>query len=375
MRTSSRSRTRVLVGTRTIWRATLGSLTAASRSVLRTPLKRSPMPASAPRNAVSTRSGAVAKLVSPSSEAKTAPPIRAAPHKSGQYRAAEPLHREPAPVDQTAVAPIHRKRRLVAEIDGLGIEPPICAAQPSLGPRPRSPALAIALGIAPATSTAASALDSTPAGQPNERHDAPPSGTSQRDRTVEGRSLSDRWRSPRIAHPRHDSAKNGGGMWPQCGARHAYARGPRTVSRAMLRAERELGRNCRLSAIHRGHFGGRAVDNGRSRRLYNRSWRAAALARWRVCEAPHCLRGESSGHESMAMSDVRASAAPRACRRRGRKVPGCLKSESEERETWTAESLRAASSNGEGVGSRAWAFSQESGLEETSAVDVSGQHY
>ena len=32
------------------------------------------------------------------------------------------------------------------------------------------------------------------------------------------------------------------------------------------------------------------------------------------------------------------------------KAPGCLTSESEERETWTAESLRAASSNGEGVG-------------------------
>src|ERR1700719_1124230 len=36
--------------------------------------------------------------------------------------------------------------------------------------------------------------------------------------------------------------------------------------------------------------------------------------------------------------------------RRSRKAPGCLKSESEERETWTAESLRAASSNGEGLG-------------------------
>jgi len=31
-------------------------------------------------------------------------------------------------------------------------------------------------------------------------------------------------------------------------------------------------------------------------------------------------------------------------------APGCLTSESEERETWTAESLRAASSNGEGLG-------------------------
>src|ERR1700693_6016732 len=36
--------------------------------------------------------------------------------------------------------------------------------------------------------------------------------------------------------------------------------------------------------------------------------------------------------------------------RRSCKAPGCLKSESEERETWTAESLRAASSNGEGLG-------------------------
>ena len=36
---------------------------------------------SAPRSAVSTRSGTAAKLVSPSSDAKTAPPMRAAPQK------------------------------------------------------------------------------------------------------------------------------------------------------------------------------------------------------------------------------------------------------------------------------------------------------
>jgi len=54
--------------------------------------------------------------------------------------------------------------------------------------------------------------------------------------------------------------------------------------------------------------------------------------------------------------------------RRSCKAPGCLKSESEERETWTAESLRAASSNGEGLGFRAWAFSARERLEETSAV-------
>jgi hypothetical protein len=56
---------------------------------------------------------------------------------------------------------------------------------------------------------------------------------------------------------------------------------------------------------------------------------------------------------------------------RGRKTPGCLTSESEERETWTAESLRAASSNGEGFGF----FRESAAMEETSAVDVSGQHY
>ena len=38
--------------------------------------------------------------------------------------------------------------------------------------------------------------------------------------------------------------------------------------------------------------------------------------------------------------------------RRSCEAPGCLKSESEERETWTAESLRAASSNGEDLGSK-----------------------
>src|SRR6202034_2213378 len=48
--------------------------------------------------------------------------------------------------------------------------------------------------------------------------------------------------------------------------------------------------------------------------------------------------------------------------RRSCEAPGCLKSESEERETWTAESLRAASSNGEDLGSKDLRpFPQESG--------------
>ena len=65
----------------------------------------------------------------------------------------------------------------------------------------------------------------------------------------------------------------------------------------------------------------------------------------------------ASGHDLVAMTDARGFGGSGVCRRRSRKVPGCLTGESEERETWTAESLRTASSNGEGLGRKAWAFS------------------
>ena len=58
-------------------------------------------------------------------------------------------------------------------------------------------------------------------------------------------------------------------------------------------------------------------------------------------------------------------------RTRGRKVPGCLTSESEERETWTAEVLAGRFLERR----RLRLLPQECGREETSAVDVSGQHY
>jgi hypothetical protein len=139
-----------------------------------------------------------------------------------------------------------------------------------------------------------------------------------------------------------------------------YARGPRIVSRAMFALSASSAEIADLSVIHRGHFGGRAVDNGHSRGLYNQSWRATAL---RDGSSAKPLTVYAVNHPAMSYGHVGCTGfgGSAACRRRGRKVPGCLKSESEERETWTAESLRAASSNGEGVGSRAWAFSQESG--------------
>ena len=73
---------RVVVDTRMTWRAALASPGGGRRSVLRVTLAmRSAMPVAAPRSAASTRSGTVAKLVSPSRAAKTAPLIRAAPQR------------------------------------------------------------------------------------------------------------------------------------------------------------------------------------------------------------------------------------------------------------------------------------------------------
>ncbi len=91
---------------------------------------------------------------------------------------------------------------------------------------------------------------------------------------------------------------------------------------------------------------------------------------------PLTVYGErASGHDLVAMTDARGFGGSGFCRRRSRKVPGCLTGESEERETWTAESLRAASSNGEGLVERLGFFRKRAAMEETSAVDVSGQHF
>ena len=95
------------------------------------------------------------------------------------------------------------------------------------------------------------------------------------------------------------SAKNGGGMWPKCGTcRHGcpylyvWNRGPSHLRRGgsdrqnppglALSTNRDCQRLKRLTAC-KGHDYIAALG------------RTAALARWRVREAPHCLRGESSG--------------------------------------------------------------------------------
>src|SRR5207249_11707850 len=77
---TSRLPTRVTVDTRITLREAVDSPGGGRRSLLCRLAVRSLEP-NAPRNAPSTRSGTLAKVISPSSEAKTAPPMRAAPHR------------------------------------------------------------------------------------------------------------------------------------------------------------------------------------------------------------------------------------------------------------------------------------------------------
>src|SRR6185437_631863 len=70
--------------------------------------------------------------------------------ESGQNRAAEPLHRYPAPVE-TAIA-VDRKRSFMAEIDGLGYSLPTAGTQPTLVQVP-SPNLAFAAAQAVSRAT------------------------------------------------------------------------------------------------------------------------------------------------------------------------------------------------------------------------------
>src|SRR4029453_18659201 len=77
-RITSRLPTRLTVDTRTTFRAAVDSPGGGRRSLLCRLALRSFTP-NAPRSAPSTRSGTLAKVISPSREAKTAPPMRAAP--------------------------------------------------------------------------------------------------------------------------------------------------------------------------------------------------------------------------------------------------------------------------------------------------------
>jgi hypothetical protein len=128
-------------------------------------------------------------------------------------------------------------------------------------------------------------------------------------------------------------------------------------------------------ALHRNDiFGREAVDNGGVASLYKRPWHAAAAWRVGVPRSPSLSSGEhpatSSGLGGCAgFGGFQFPYRPRwgSAEDGTHLVSGCLTSESEERETWTAESLRAAFASGKP--------NRAKRPEETSAVDVSGQHY
>jgi hypothetical protein len=168
---------------------------------------------------------------------------------------------------------------------------------------------------------------------------------------------------PRIATSPRDYAKNGGGLWPQCGA------GP--AIRPLMRAgpqpplvPRARGGNCFSTGLI---LGSKALTRPAPQDYIDPLGRAAAWRDGASAKPLTVSHGDrASGHalcghvrrrvgcDGLYVLRLRPEDVLRFFRRKsGRrscKAPGCLKSESEERETWTAESLRAASSNGEGLG-------------------------
>ena len=167
IRTNGRTRTisrllapRVVVVTRMTWRVALDSPGGGKRSALRLLPARSAVPPTRLRSAASTRSGTVAKLVSPSSAAKTAPPMRAAPQRPVRIVPLNHWTDTRRRSTRPPVLAVDRQRRLVAEIDLLGLH-----CSDGMGravcpdPRPTSPPPAIAGGSAQRTQRCRTRLD------------------------------------------------------------------------------------------------------------------------------------------------------------------------------------------------------------------------
>ncbi len=97
-RITSRPPARTAVETRITCRAAAASLGGGSRSLLRAaaPLSFAP---NAPRNAPSTRSGTLANVISPSSDAKNGAADQSRAAQTCENCTAEPLHGDAAAID------------------------------------------------------------------------------------------------------------------------------------------------------------------------------------------------------------------------------------------------------------------------------------
>ena len=136
MRTNGRTRTtswlptRLMVETRITWRANVGSSAVGRRSLLCAPF--SAPPPSAPRSATSTRSGKRREIGFAVERRENGAAHESSAAESGQDRAGKPLHRNAAAIDEAARAAVDRQRRLIAELDGVGLSRSNCAARPCL---------------------------------------------------------------------------------------------------------------------------------------------------------------------------------------------------------------------------------------------------
>ena len=161
------------------------------------------------------------------------------------------------------------------------------------------------------------------------------------------------WRSPALRHPRRDFCKNGGGMWPQCGAGNRL-NGSLTANAGALPLGLTPGKNCPLFRRSTGRILAAKPLTIAVGEAYIRPLGAPPLPFGAMTRLAKPLTVYTVNHPAMSYGHVGCAGigGSGACRRRGRKAPGCLTSESEERETWTAESLRAAFANGKPFASR-----------------------
>jgi hypothetical protein len=121
-----------------------------------------------------------------------------------------------------------------------------------------------------------------------------PHQPSQGDWTVRLKRLWDRGASPTLRIPRRDCARTA----EECGRSTAQGR-DRTASR-VVRGDFAPGASSKNSRLYRRSTGGILTIRPLTMPIaedYITVLARRRLARWRVCEAPHCLRGEPSGHE------------------------------------------------------------------------------
>ena len=130
-RTNARTRTTSRLPTRLVWvsrmtrRWVLDSLTGGSRSALRAVAARSL--GAAQRELHALGNGGEIALAVERRENGAAHESRAA--QTGQDCSAEPLHRHAAAIDEIVGFAVNRQRRLMAEVDVIGLATrPICAA-------------------------------------------------------------------------------------------------------------------------------------------------------------------------------------------------------------------------------------------------------